>query len=445
MSDKPNILVITTHDSGRHFGCYGATGVKSPAIDRLADEGVRCDQMFSVCCICSPSRSALLTGQYPARNGLVGLAGGNWNWSLKDPTRHLSHRLRRAGYETIHAGMQHETSNMAELGFDELLTGGEREPAPVTGDIAGQWLRDRPKRDQPFYMQVGFFETHTTYAYGGAQPVPVSETYNPPWTQVDDDATREHIAALQGAVTQADQGVGRILDALDAAGLAENTIVLFNTDHGLELPRGKWTQYDGGLGIAFILCWPAGGISGGRVCDALLSNVDFTPTLADLIGANLVQAADDKFDGVSFADCLTENAPTEKPDVDSSVSPDSPRSHAFGAFAESGNYAVRTADYKYIRNFRGSFYKPGDDEHEHRNPVEELFDLKQDPLELRNLAYDAAHESTRATLSDCLWTHLEATGDPILQGQPVNCPAVDPIPADDRYREALAEYLVRSR
>lgn len=82
MKNLPNILIISTHDTGRHFGCYGVPTVRTPAIDGLAAEGVKFNRMFAACPICSPSRGALLSGQYPLTNGLVGLAGGNWNWGL---------------------------------------------------------------------------------------------------------------------------------------------------------------------------------------------------------------------------------------------------------------------------------------------------------------------------------------------------------------------------
>lgn len=104
MPQRPNILIISTHDTGRHFGCYGVPTARTPAIDGLAAEGVKFNRMFAASPICSPSRGALLSGQYPLTNGLVGLAGGNWNWELADYRVHLSHRLRDLGYHTAMFG-----------------------------------------------------------------------------------------------------------------------------------------------------------------------------------------------------------------------------------------------------------------------------------------------------------------------------------------------------
>ena len=121
MSSRPNIVIVTTHDSGKHFGCYGAGGVNTPNIDAFAAGGVRFDGMFSPSSMCTPSRGSLLTGQWPERNGLLGLSGPNWRYELADRSVHLSSVLRDNGYRTALYGFQHEAIDNGDLGFDTVF------------------------------------------------------------------------------------------------------------------------------------------------------------------------------------------------------------------------------------------------------------------------------------------------------------------------------------
>ncbi len=416
MSKLPNIIVITTHDSGRHFGCYGLPTVTSPAIDRLAAEGVLFEQMNAVSAICSPSRGGLLTGQYPLTNGLVGLAGGSWNWELHDSATHLSHRLRRQGFHTRMFGLQHETESIESLGFDDTSAHGgpnrapHQRPAPVVArDVAG-FLREYDG-DQPFYAQVGFFETHTPYSFGDCQPDDAAGVWMPPYAKTHDwpgwakllnrfgsdpAFARQHLAELQGAIKQADQGVGIILDALDRAGLADDTLVLFNTDHGPELPGAKWTMYDRGLGIAFIMRWPSGGIGGGRRCPWLLSNVDFLPTLYELLGL----AAPDDLQGISFAAACRADV-ADQP---------SPRQTTFGNWVDGLNFSARTERHKLIHNLVPL------DSTGRKSPAYELYDLQLDPLELTDVHAEPAYAGILADMQARLHDWLAEQKDPTSFG-----------------------------
>jgi len=399
---QPNILVITAHDSGAHYGCYGA-GVATPAIDALAGDGVRCTRMFAVAPICSPSRGSLLTGQCPQRHGMMGLAGGPWAWELTDPQRHLSHVARRNGYGTHLFGHQHDTDYVERLGFDQLhqyLSPHNRDPQINAPNIARAFAEFVATRDagKPFYAQMGFFESHTPWNFGGAVPTdgPVPE-----WCQQDDDATRKRVAALNGAMRRVDDAVAIVTNALRTAGIERDTLVLVNTDHGPELPRGKWTMLDGGLRIGFVVRYPAGGITGGRTCELLLSNADFLPTLAELTGLHV----DHAMDGVSVA------ATWRGGSAGSSVRDET---HHISVDSE---YAVRTDRFKLIRRFRGERIE-GLDATGRPNliPAARLFDLVADPLELNNVIDDPAYAKAYGEMHDRLWRHLEAVGDPILRG-----------------------------
>jgi len=431
-AQRPNILVISTHDSGRHFGCYGVPTVQTPAIDALAGDGVKLTRMFAASSICSPSRGSLLTGQYPQRNGLIGLAGGCWNWELADPKRHLSHVLRDAGYRTGLFGVQHETTDLSTLGFDV------RDPHPPAGPDGAvrdavriaegfaEFCRREGAGDRPFYAQMGFHETHTPYDFGGIEPDEDLGVWTPPYVPADEhtDALRTHLAALQGSVRNVDRAVRIVTDALRETGLADDTLVLFNTDHGIELPIGasgvpwaKWSMYDPGIGIAFILRWPGGGLTGGRDCDWMLSNVDFLPTLAELIGAEFAHETD----GVSFAAGLR-GADTSGP---------GPRDELFALFVNAQLYAARTERHKLVRNFAEGNANPKAARGERQlAPTALLFDLERDPLERNDVAGDPAYAEVLDDMNGRLWRWLESVDAPILRG---------PVPTP-YYRQAIADY-----
>ena len=431
MGTSPNILIISTHDSGCHFGCYGVPTAHTPTIDGLAADGVRFTRMFATSSICSPSRGSLLTGRYPQSNGLIGLAGVGWGWEFNDPKQHLSHVLRGAGYSTALFGVQHETLDPANLGFDLLQPSsternkdhGEagapdpRDPyqsplhatavqtAPETARRVADFLKSDAAKTGPFYIQTGFFETHTPYLWGGCEPDDSNGVWGPPYVQCEDEQEqgklRQHIANFQGSLRRVDQAVETILGALKSSGLEENTIVLFTTDHGPELPRAKWTMYDAGTHIAFILRWPGGGIGGGRTCDCLLSNIDFLPTLGEIAGFPVP----DNVEGVSFAESLKADA-----------APAGPYRDAVYALNYHGkNYGARTEQYSLVRSRDETCFSKDKLKENSVVPYVELFDLEKDPLELHNVAGDPQYAEPFAQMKDRLMDWLKSVNDPVLQ------------------------------
>ncbi|MBF0244852.1 MAG: sulfatase [Planctomycetes bacterium] len=417
-SHRPNIVIISTHDSGRHFGCYGVPSVHTPNIDQLAAEGLRFDRMFAIETICSPSRCGLLTGLYSQTNGQTGLAGGLWNTEMHDTKKHLSHILRDRGYHTALIGLQHETTDpAATMGFDRILAH-PLPPAPEVGKAAAQFIAEQANSEQPFYAQVGFFETHTPYDRFNIKPDLEKGVWVPP-DIVDNQEAREHLARLQGALRSADEGVGQVLAALREAGLEDNTLVLYTTDHGVELPGHKWFLRDGGVGVAFIMRWPEGGVSGGKTCQALRSNIDFVPTLLETLGITVPW----QLEGESFASELRNN---QIPD----------RDEVFFSFCLGSMRGVRTNRYKLIRTFQPEpwLHLPGDlscpRDRSRPLPAVELYDLEADPLELINIAENPDAAEPRKQMSDRLWRWLEAVKDPILHG---------PMPTSAWYR-GIADY-----
>ena len=271
---RPNIVYLHSHDTGRYVEPYGY-GIRTPNLQRLAEQGMLFRQAHNAAPTCSPSRAALLTGMCPHSAGQLGLV--NRGFDLPDPRHHLVHTLRAAGYHTTLAGVQHVRWDPRTIGYHQILeTGGRkaREVAPA----AAEFLAAAPP--QPFFLTVGFSETHRVFP----APAPADDAryLRPPAPIPDTPETRADMAAYQASVTALDQGIGMVLGALEAAGLADDTLVICTTDHGPAFPRMKCNLTDHGTGVMLILRGP-GGFCGGRVSDALVSQIDLFPTLCELL------------------------------------------------------------------------------------------------------------------------------------------------------------------
>ena len=412
MSRRPHILLLNSHDSGRYLGCYGVAGVRTPHLDRLAAEGLLLEQFTAVSPICSPSRGSMMTGRWPQRHGLVGLT--HHGFKLNPGERHAAALFRDGGYETTLFHFQHVAAadETEALGFDHFLARSRdaeeaiypymARPAREVGDAVATWLRERSS-DQPFFAQVNFNESHTPFHFGGVVPERGREATIPAWIEPDAEA-RDHFAHLAGAIAALDDGVGRVLAGLEAAGLKEQTIVVFATDHGFESKRDKWTCYESGLGIAAMMRHPAPGSPRGARLATPLSNVDLLPTLLDLADLPLPG----NLDGESFAPVFT------------TPGANLPERPVFGIYHNGGSRSVREGRWKLIRNFSAEPYGEAPPIALRRRqagfprPSAELYDLSRDPHELNNLA--SAEPAETARLSRLLADWMRRVGDPIDLG-----------------------------
>jgi arylsulfatase A-like enzyme len=408
----PNILQIVCHDLGRHLGCYGVASVHTPTLDRFAAEGVRCARSFCTSPGCSPSRAALATGRYPHANGVMGLAHAHFGWQLGPDERHVARLLGDAGYHTALFGLQHVTYQIESLGFHEIH--GDR-PADGVAENLEQFLAQRPT-GKPLYIEVNFFEPHRPFDFGGVAPDTENGVQVPAYLP-DNEAARGELAALQGAIRKVDGCVNRILGALSAARLADDTLVIFTTDHGIAFPRAKTTLYDAGIEVALLARWPAGGIEGGRVCDALISNVDVLPTYLEAAGV----AVPDNLQGRSALSSLKGQAAD---DARTAVFAEKTYHEAYDP-----QRCIRTQKHKLIHHFEvcsrayaatdiasGPTFATMIRELAAERSMLELYDVEADPSEQKNLAADPAHAGTVADLGRQLREWMEETGDPLLRG-----------------------------
>jgi arylsulfatase A len=307
---RPNIIVMVADDLGyADLSCYGAKGIRTPNVDRLAAEGVRCTQFYVSTPVCAPTRVSLMTGRYPARTSL----NTNPNW--KDPNSGLdpsevtvAEVLEKAGYSTGVVGKWHLGYDKRfwplQQGFDEyfgFISGWADYYKHFYQTEGAVWMvRGNERRDEPGYMtdlfvrEAGsFIERHAR----GGSPFFLYLPFNAPHNPIEPPPgcdKKQHDEVYRAMVEYLDAGVGKLLDTVQKTGIADNTLVIFMSDNGAEANDGsngplrglKRSVYEGGIRVPFIArhpgCLPAGSSS-----DKLAVSMDLFTTLADLAEAEL--------------------------------------------------------------------------------------------------------------------------------------------------------------
>ena len=417
---RPNIIYLHSHDTGRYIQPYGVE-VPTLNLQKLAADGVLFRHAFDAAPTCSPSRASLLTGHAPHNNGMLGLA--HRGFSLNNYREHLLHTLRPHGYRATLIGIQHIAKDPAVIGYDEIRAApgygsdkkGVRLPEVVAAST--QFLKDSPK--QPFFLDIGFFETHRAFRQPGPQD---DERFcQPPAPILDTPATRNDMAAFKATARALDTAYGDILNALASSGLANNTLVICTTDHGVAFPAMKCNLTVHGTGVYLILRGP-GGFTGGKVNEAMVSHLDLYPTICDLL--DIEKPA--WLQGRSLLPLIKGERPEIHDEIFAEVN-----YHA----AYEPKRAARTQRYNYIRHYgdRRHPVLPNCDDspskdvwlksgwREHIVPREMLFDVVFDPNETRNLVDDPSYAKPLAEMRGRLDSWMQRTNDPLLHG-PVKAP-----------------------
>ena len=424
----PNFLWIVAEDHGPHHGSYADPYAFTPNLDRLAAEGARFTRAFATAPICTPARSAIITGMYPTS------IGSHHMWSVTVPPPHVKgfpEWLRAAGYFTTNKGKtDYNFSPWLPTDFRRAV----RDAPLGVWDQNGRhahWRNRAP--GQPFFSVFNITTTHggkliqpdlfakvTAGLAPAARHDPAAAPLPPYYP--DTPAVRRDVARYYDLVSVLDARVGAILAELEADGLADDTVVFFYGDHGWGLPRGKHWLYDSGLRVPLLVRWP-GRIAPGTVREDPVGFVDFAPTLLALAGAPVPA----HLQGRVFLGGDAAPAPE----------------YLFFArdrTSEGSDHirAVRGHRYKYIRNFApelpyvqhppGAYRIPtmqvwrrraaaGALEGAQRQfmaqtkPPEELYDTEADPHEVVNLAGDPAHAGRLVRMRTALDRWIESTGD----------------------------------
>ncbi len=443
-SPPPNILFAIADDWGwPHAGIYGDPVVKTPAFDRLAKEGILFNHAYISSPSCTPSRNAILTGQYHWRLG----PGANL-WSTLDPaTPVYPLLLEDAGY---HVGHYRKSWGPGDI------SNWERYPAGKNYSEGGfdAFLEERTG-DQPFCFWLGTSDPHRPYEKGsGAKSginldqIRLFECFP------DQKIVRGDVADYYYEVQRFDSDVARAIALLEEYGELENTIIVMTGDHGMPFPRCKSNNYDSGARIPLAIRWGSGIKNPGRVLEDFISTTDIAPTFLELAGVELP----DVMTGKSFVKLLESQKEGLVDGQNRSYVLHGKERHVPGQEEDMGGYpvrALRNHDFLYIRNFKPERWPSGtpnyreaaipycwlgdcdngptktymvenrykDDQHRRwydlsfgKRPAEELYDCKKDPEQLENLADDPGYAEIKGELAALLLEQLEITRDPRVVG-----------------------------
>ena len=409
--DRPNIVWIVAEDMSCHFGYQGEKTIATPNVDRLAREGTVFDAAYVTCPVCSPSRSALITGMYQTTIGAHNHRSfrGTLKNDLTPPIRPVPELFREAGYHVCN-GANPSADALGKTDYNFTYSGALYDGKDYAGRAPGQ----------PFFMQ---FQLHGGKKRNAkvANPVSPDAVTLPPYYP-DDPVMRQDWAEYLNSVLDVDREVGEIMARLRAEGLAENTVVFFLTDHGISHARGKQFLYEEGTRVPFIV-WAPGRVPAGEVRKDFIAHIDMAATSLH-------------FAGIPVPDCM-EGRPLFGPEA-------RPRDFVVSARDRCDETverlrSVRKGTFTYIRNFyperphlQPNAYKdkkpilvrlrelhaegklaghPAEGMFAAPRPKEELYDRETDPWELNNLAVDPAHAATLAELRGILDQWIRETGD----------------------------------
>jgi choline-sulfatase len=470
-SAKPNVLFLISDDLANLLAVSGDPRAKTPNLDQLAGRGVRFDRAYCTYPLCGPSRNSMLTGLYPNSSGVL-VNGTMFRQtiptqvSLPQAFRHAGYLAVRIG-KLYHYGVPgsvgtdgHDDPASWEIefnpaGVDRL----EEEPkifSLVPGSFGGvlswyaspksdehhtdamlaaeaEWVLERAaqRRDRPFFLAVGFFRPHTPFVapkdpYFGYYPLeempvvrgieedeadipaPALGSRKPEERKLTDDLRRQAVQAYYASISFMDAQVGRVVNALDRLGLAENTIIVFTSDHGYHLgEHGLWKKqslFEESARVPLLMVAP--GVSKrGAVVTTPVSQVDLYPTLAELAGVK----APANLQGESLVPLLKDPAAKARGWALTQVvrgggAGGSGKKKASAQSSQGDGrifgYTLRTARWRYTE--WGDAGKSG----------RELYDHEVDPRELKNLANIAAHAATVRDMSRQLGAAVKASFPP---------------------------------
>ena len=430
VADRPDIFILLTDQQRADaFGAAGATDVRTPAMDRLARQGVLFTHAFAATPQCSPSRAALMTGRHPHRTGVMGNTGGEgrdaaasggvpagMSDALDRSIPALGQVFAAAGYETAYFGKWHLGGNPGQYGFDvhdavihdpslarrvvEFVQGraanGTRKPLLLVAswinphDIYGVLNEASPGQRALAEVKVPSNIVDTLQQKPFPQRHYLEADQGKPFVGADDAMWRRYRAFYNGLVETVDREIGLVLDAVGRRDVPPITVL--SSDHGdlggaHGLPYKGPAMYDELIRVPLVIAWP-GGIPAGR-SDALVSLIDLMPTLCDLTGVPAPKGVD----GLSLRPVLDPRASGRRAWRRDMIVGEYHGKQAWRVPIR----MVRTARWKYVR---------------YAGYGEELYDLARDPGELRNLAHEPRAASERKRLVRELDDWIRRTDDP---------------------------------
>ena len=413
---SPNVVILIADDvSWNDFGCYGNSFVQTPNIDYLAANGLKFNNAILTASSCSPSRISIMTGRYPHNTGAAEL---HTEPKVNFPS--IASKLKNNGYYTGQAGKWH-MGTLLRKGFDQIYDKLEQ-----NGDGGeDKWIPSLKERDKnkPFFFWFAAYDAHRDWGLNKFANTHTPNQIEVPETLIDDDSTRFDLTKYYDEIKRFDFHVGEVINELKMQGVLNNTVIIVMADNGRPFPRDKTRMYDSGMKTPFIVHWPET-IKKGIVSNSLISSLDIAPTILELCQVDVPES----FQGSSFEQILE--------DPNTMV-----RDYAFSEHNwhdhEAHERMARTTDFIYILNSRPQFKNQGPADalvsssfkslyQKHienaltaaqsdiflaPRPVEELYFVKQDSMQLNNIIADEKFKSTYMELKSVLVKWMDNTGD----------------------------------
>ena len=425
-----NLLLLVSDDQSRiDVGAHGNVDCTTPALDRLAAAGARCDRAFTQVSICRPSRASLLTGLEAHRHGATGFQ------AVRDDVPTWPQLLRPAAATALIGKLGVAPVERFPFDFLRQASGPSGRQPETCARAFGEFLGALDGRR--FAAVVSFVDPHRPFWEGWESGPPrphKAANITVPTHLVPSPETSSELAKYYDAIARLDASADAVLATLEEAGRADDTLVIFTSDNGAPFPFAKTTLYEAGINLPFLVRWP-GVAAPGSVLDAMISLVDLLPTALDVFGLPVPET----LQGRSLLPLLRGEPSVPR----TSLFLEHDEHRAGHAYPMRG---VRTERFKYIRNLRPELTfensitgVEGDDSmhpsatwrswlrkarsHERfanrvaafqRRPPEELYDLAADPWELRNLAGEEACAADLARLRAEVRAWMEREGDPLL-------------------------------
>ena len=400
---RPNILWISTEDMSPHLGCYGDKMAKTPNIDRLASQGVRFTNVFTTAAISAPCRAGIITGMYQTSIGCMHMRTTSYRRSTDNPLEFTAvppHYVKAFTEYMRTAGYYCTNNSKTDYQFAK-----DPVPASIWDECSrNAHYKNRTDKGQPFFAVFNYLGTHESQDWDISKIKTDPKKVSVPPYYPDTEIVRRNIAKMYDNIARLDSVVGVLLADLEREGEMDNTIIFFWGDHGDGLPRAKRWLYDSGLNIPLIIKWPDRQ-SAGSVDSRLISSIDLGPTVLSLA----VVPVPAHMQGVPFlgdqAGSARDAVYAARDRVDESY--DMIRS-------------VRTKNYLYVRNYyqnepfpiwvpylsnmpiynemlrldaEGKLTGAQKNWMAYSRPPEELYDVKADPFQIKNLANDPKYKS----------------------------------------------------
>ncbi|MHC4191366.1 MAG: sulfatase family protein [Planctomycetota bacterium] len=428
---KPNILLMVAEDHGLQLSCYGDKHISTPNLDALANKGVRFEHAYVTQAGCSPSRASILTGQYPHNNGQIGLATHGLRMYKNDKPNLITY-LKDAGYRTGIIGKIHVNPESA-FSFDFKAfpkSNFNKRTVKEFASSAGEFFR---ASDDPFLMWISFPDAHRPF-HDQQEGIPdmvmgPDDVETLPMVGVSTRQTLQTTASYYNCMQRLDVGVGMVLQELADSAKANNTLIVYLSDHGPDFPRGKKTIREGGSRVPMIMSWK-GHLPKGRVESRLVSSLDILPTILEIVGNKQHR---EKLDGRSLMPLFNDKPEKWREYLFTEFTLHWPETYFPGR-------AIRDRRFKLVHNLlphrenpvydiylvaqRPKTFTP--DELKNvpkqvqeaykifRQPPEfELYDLQNDPWEFHNLAEDTRYTEQLIHLKKRLAEWQEETNDPL--------------------------------